>query len=55
MTTNHHTNFCFFFLNSQVCFPFDFVFRELVPANTQHTPLLASQHWLEVIYPTAIT
>lgn len=33
MTTNHHTKFKKK-KNSQVCFPFDFVFGELVPANT---------------------
>lgn len=51
MTTNHHIGLKFF---SQVHFPFDFVFGESVPVNTQHTPPLANQHWLEVIYPTAI-
>lgn len=52
MTTNHHIGLKKI---SQVHFPFDFVFGELVPVNTQHTPRLTNQHWLEVIYPTAIT
>lgn len=53
MTTNHQTGLKKKL--SQVHFSFDFVFGELVPVNTQHTPPLANQHWLEVIYRTAIT
>lgn len=52
MTTNHHIGLRTI---SQVHFSFDFVFGELVPVNTSHTPPLANQHWLGVIYPTAIT